>query len=323
VRVLVTGAAGFAGSYLVELLLARGCEVCGVVFPGGPVENLSAVHHDPRLTLVEVDLCDPGGVAATIETVRPDQVYHLAAVSSVRQSMRDPRLAFRVNTLGTLYVLEGVRRAGLATRILFVSSAEVYGESADRNRALRETDPLRPVSPYAVSKAAAEGIARRYAREYGLGVVRVRPFPHTGPRHAPLFAYSDWARQLVEIESGRQVPRLQVGNLGICRDISDVRDVVDGYVLVLVHGQAGSVYNVCTGRGLILRDVLDQLIRLAGVRVTVETGTDRLRPQDISSLVGSPESLQSQTGWEATIPLAQTLEDLLTYWRRRAASPRS
>lgn len=319
VRALVTGAAGFAGSHLVERLLAQGDEVCGVVFPGGPVENLAPVRHDPRLTLVEADLCDPRAVAATVETVRPDQVYHLAAVSSVRQSMQDPRLAFRVNTLGTLYVLEGVRRAGLAARILVVSSAEAYGESAARDRVLRETDPLRPVSPYAASKAAGEGIARRYAREYGLGVVRVRPFPHTGPRHAPQFAYSDWARQLVEIECGRQAPRLQVGNLDVCRDISDVRDVVVGYVLVLTHGQAGSVYNVCSGRGVILRDVLDQLIALAGLRVAVETGADRLRPQDVRTLVGSPESLQSLTGWKATIPLAQTLEDLLAYWRRRPA----
>ena len=316
-RALVTGAAGFAGSHLVELLLARGFAVQGLVFPGGPVGNLEAVERDPRLTMVEADLRDAERVSAVIETARPDQIYHLAAESSVGQSLHDPRPAFRANTFGSLHVMEAVRRAGLPARVLVVSSAEVYGESADRNHKLHETEPLRPVTPYGASKAAAEIIARRYAMEWGLMVVRVRPFPHTGPRHDPRFAFSDWARQLVEIEAGRLPPRLRVGNLDICRDISDVRDVVEGYVRALTHGRPGSVYNLCSGRGHVLHDVLDQLIGLAGLQVTVEKGADRLRARDIPALVGSPEALRARTGWEATIPLAQTLADLLAYWRQR------
>jgi GDP-4-dehydro-6-deoxy-D-mannose reductase len=316
-RALVTGAAGFAGSHLVELLLARGFAVHGLVFPGGSVANLAPVHHDPRLALVEADLRDPDRVRAAIEAARPDHIYHLAAESSVGQSLHDPRPAFRTNTFGTLHVLEAVRRAGPSARVLVVSSAEVYGESAARSHRIRETEPMRPVTPYGASKAAAEIIARRYAMEWGLKVVRARPFTHTGPRHDPRFAFSDWARQLVEIDAGRQTPRLRVGNLDICRDISDVRDVVKGYVRLLAHGQAGSVYNLCSGRGYLLHDVLDQLIGLTGVRVAVERDADRLRAQDIPALVGSPEALQATTGWEATIPLAQTLADLLAYWRQR------
>ena len=319
-RALVTGAAGFAGSHLVELLLTRGFAVHGLVFPGGSVANLATVQRDPRLTIVEADLRDAGRVSVVIETARPDHIYHLAAESSVGQSLRDPRPAFQANTLGTLYVLEAVRRVRLPARVLAVSSAEVYGESADRTHRLLETEPLRPISPYGTSKAAGELIARRYAENWGVAAVRVRPFTHTGPRHDPRFAFSDWARQLVEIEAGRQPPRLRVGNLDICRDISDVRDVVEGYIQLLTHGQAGSVYNLCSGRGHVLHDVLDQLIGLTGLRVTVEKGADRLRAQDIPALVGSPEALRARTGWEATIPLAQTLADLLAYWRQRQPS---
>jgi GDP-4-dehydro-6-deoxy-D-mannose reductase len=315
VRALVTGAAGFAGSHLVELLLGRGDDVCGLVFPGGSVRNLSAVQRDPRLNLVEADLRDPEQMRAVVATVRPDCIYHLAAESSVGRSLRDPRSAFLANTLGTLHVLEAVRLAGLPARVLTVSSAEVYGESASQTRYLRETDPLRPITPYGASKAAAEIIARRYALEYGLTVVRVRPFAHTGPRHAPQFAFSNWARQLVEIQSERRPARLRVGNLDIERDLSDVRDVVQGYVQALEHGNNGAVYNVCAGRAFPLRQVLGKLLDLTGLRVEIEVQPERLRGQDIPRLVGSPEALWAQTGWAACIPLGDTLKDLLVYWR--------
>ena len=315
-RVLVTGAAGFAGSHLVELLLGRGDNVCGLVFPGGSVSNLSAAHRDPRLNLVEADLRDPECVRAVVATVRPDCIYHLAAESSVGRSLRDPRPAFLANTLGTLHVLEAVRLAGRPARVLTVGSAEVYGESANQARKLRESDPLRPITPYGASKAAAEIIARRYAQEYGLILVRVRPFAHTGPRHAPQFAFSNWARQLVEIQSGRRPARLLVGNLDIERDLSDVRDVVRGYVQALAHGDVGAVYNVCAGRAYPLRQVLEILLDLTGLRVGLEVQPERLRGQDIPRLVGSAEALWARTGWAARIPLVDTLKDLLTFWRQ-------
>lgn len=320
-RALVTGVAGFAGSHLAELLISRGAEVHGLFVPGTSLENLDQILRDRRragcLRLAEGDITDGESLARIVEEVRPDQVYHLAAVSSVRRSLEDPAETFKVNTLGTRNLLEAIRRAGTKPRILLVSSAEAYGDSANLGRPLGEDDPLLPVSPYGASKAAAEAVASRYVREFRLDIIRVRPFPHTGPRHSPQFVFPDWARQLVEIGAGRRSPRLHVGDLEVQRDLSDVRDVVSAYVLALERGQAGAVYNVCSERVHTLREVLEAMIRLARLDVEVVIERDRLRPQDLKALAGSARALHARTGWEASRPLIRTLEDLLAYWRMR------
>lgn len=320
-RALVTGAAGFAGSHLAELLLSRGMEVHGLVMPGVSLDNLQEIRagapSPDRLRVREVDIVDAEGLVAAVADIRPDRVYHLAALSSVRDSLEDPAEAFRVNTVGTQNILEAVRRVGVKPRILVVSSAEAYGDSANLGRPLREEDPLLPVSPYGASKAAAEAVAVRYAREFALDVIRVRPFPHTGPRHSPQFAFPGWALQLAEIEAGRRPPRLQVGNLEVRRDLSDVRDVVSAYLLALENGKPGAVYNVCSGRVYSLREILEALINLTELRVDVVPEPERLRPQDLQVLAGTPHALHALTGWEATIPLNRTLADLLSYWRSR------
>lgn len=270
-----------------------------------------------RLQVREANIVDGESLVAAISDIRPDWVYHLAAVSSVRQSLEDPAEAFQVNTVGTRNLLEAVRCIGITPRILVVSSAEAYGDSANLGRPLREEDPLLPVSPYGASKAAAEAVASRYVREFNLEIIRVRPFPHTGPRHSPQFVFPDWARQMAEAEDGRRPPHLHVGNLDVRRDISDVRDVVAAYQLALERGVAGAVYNVCSGRVYTLRDVLQVLTGLSRLEVEVRAEPERLRPQDLRVLVGTPQALHACTGWEAATPLRQTLEDLLTYWRSR------
>ncbi len=319
VRALVTGVAGFAGSHLAEFLLSRGGEVFGLVMPGGSLENLDEVRGDlkraERLWISEADIGQYEHLVEIIADIRPDQVYHLAAVPSVQRSFEDPEETFRVNVVGTRNLLEAIRRVGGPPRILVVSSADAYGESSGLPRPLREEDPLLPVSPYGASKAAAEAVARRYGSEEGLPIVRVRPFPHTGPRQAPQFVFSDWARQLAEAEAGRRPPRLLVGNLDIRRDLSDVRDVVAAYVLALERGDAGSVYNVCAGRVYTLREVLDALIGLSHLEVEVVIQPERLRPQDLRVLAGSPVALNARTGWEASTPITRTLSDLLSFWR--------
>jgi GDP-4-dehydro-6-deoxy-D-mannose reductase len=325
-RALVTGAAGFAGSHLAELLVSQGIEVYGLVMPGGPLDNLNEIRNDPGraacLHLVEADIVQEGPLDSVIADTRPVEVYHLAAASSVRQSVRDPSATFRVNVLGTRNLLEAIRRAGLTPRILIVGSAEAYGASANKRIPLREEDPLLPVSPYGASKAAAELLACSYGKRHRLPIIRLRPFPHTGPRHSPGFVFSDWARQLAEIEAGRRPPRLHVGNLEIRRDISDVRDVVKAYRLVLQRGRAGAVYNVCSGWVYSLREVLEALVGLTRLNVEFVTEAARLRPHDIRVLAGTAQALHDCTGWVAASPLSQTLVDLLSYWRHQLRSSR-
>jgi len=321
VRALVTGVAGFAGSHLAELLISRGTEVYGLVVPGGSLENLDGIRKDPtradKLHLIEADIVHEEQLVRVIADARPEQVYHLAAVSSVRRSLEDPGEAFQVNVVGTRNLLEAIRRARTNSRVLVVSSAEAYGESANLPRPLREEDQLLPVSPYGASKAAAEAVAWRYWNDYGLHIVRVRPFPHTGPRHSPQFVFPDWARQLAEAEAGLRPPRLHVGDLGVRRDLSDVRDVVAAYVLALERGARGCVYNVCSGRVYTLREVLGALIALTHLDVEVVSERERMRVQDLKALTGTAQALYVSTGWQATTPLGRTLEDLLSYWRTR------
>ena len=316
-RALITGVAGFAGSHLAELLVSHGIEVYGLVMPGGPLDNLDEIRGDPdraaRLHLVEADMVHAEQLLSVIADTRPEHVYHLAAASSVRQSLRDPGATFRVNVLGTRNLLEAIRRAGITPRILMVGSAEAYGASANKEAPLREDDPLLPVSPYGASKAAVELLARSYWTDHKLPVIRVRPFPHTGARHSPEFVFPDWARQLAEIEAGRHPPRLHVGDLAIRRDLSDVRDVVAAYGLVLRRGEAGAVYNVCSGRVYSLREVLEALIALTRLNIEIVTEAGRLRPTDLRVLAGSPQALHACTGWEAAWPLHRTLADLLSY----------
>lgn len=318
---LVTGVAGFAGSHLAEVLISRGIEVYGLVVPGGPLDNLDGIRSRPHpvtcLHLIEADIVNEKTLVRVVADTRPEQVYHLAAAASVRQSLRDPGGTFRVNVLGTRNLLEAIRRAGITPRILIVSSAEAYGASASKGTLLREDDPLLPISPYGASKAAAEMLACSYWYHHKLPIIRVRPFPHTGPRHAPNFVFPDWARQLAEAEAGRRPPRLEVGNLEIRRDISDVRDVVAAYILALEKGEVGAVYNVCTGRAHTLREALDILIGLARLPVEVVVDPARLRPTDIKVLTGTSQSLHACTGWAAASSLSRTLENLLSYWREQ------
>jgi len=324
-RALVTGVAGFAGSHLADLLISEGVDVYGLVMPGGSLENLHEIRGDPlsaeRLRLVEADIVDGKSLVEIVKEIRPDQVYHLAAASSVRRSLEDPGETLRVNVLGSRNLLDAIRRAAIRPRILLVSSAEAYGESAQLPRPLQEDDPLLPVSPYGASKAAAESIAHRYVAVFDLDIVLVRPFPHTGPRHAPHFVISDFARQVAEIEAGMREPVIRAGSLDVRRDITDVRDMVRAYWLAVLHGERGSTYNVCSGTVYSLRDVVTSLGSQASVPFGVTIEPARLRSRDLMILAGSNRRFRERTGWTPRIPLTQTLTDLVAYWRARVNPP--
>jgi GDP-4-dehydro-6-deoxy-D-mannose reductase len=300
VRAFVTGGQGFVGPWLIEHLEACGDEVEAP----GP----------------DVDITIPDAIGAAVAAARPDAVYHLAAQSSVGSSWTDVGQTFAVNTLGTVNVLEAARACTDRPRVLLVSSSEVYGAVQPDELPVTEEAALRPSTPYAASKAAAEmaGIQAWLGR--GLEVVRVRPFNHTGPGQQPQFVIPALARQIIEAAE-RGAGSLQTGNLTASRDISDVRDVVRGYRLLVERGTAGQVYNLCTGRSVAIEDLASRLLQLAGVDLEIQVDPGRLRPVDVPDMRGDPTRLRQATGWEPLVALDRTLTDVLDYWRSSAAKP--
>jgi GDP-4-dehydro-6-deoxy-D-mannose reductase len=318
VRLLVTGAGGFVGGHLAEFLHSEHpeVEVHGVSLPQGSVAWRAA----PGARMVEADLTDPAAARAVVEDVRPDRILHLAGQSSVHLSWLDPGGTLRSNVLGIVHLLDAVRALGLRPPALVVGSAEEYGPVGPDEMPIREETPLRPSSPYAVSKVAQGALALLYGPAGGMRVVLTRTFHHTGPGRGEAFAESSFARQIAEIEAGRREPVLRVGNLEAVRDFADVRDVVRAYWMLLDKGEGGRVYNVCSGRGRRIRELLDVLLAASVARVEVRTDPERLRPSDVPAQVGDPARLRAATGWEPRIPLERSLQDLLDDWRARVAA---
>jgi GDP-4-dehydro-6-deoxy-D-mannose reductase len=319
VTVLITGITGFVGGHLVELLRAERPDtgIAGLLRPGRPTPE----HLREGVRLLEADLEDAAAVEAAVAAVRPESIVHLAGQSSVHESWIDPAGTLRGNLIGLLNVFEAVRRRRLSPRVLVVGSAEEYGAVDADAPPLTEDAPLRPMSPYAVSKVAQGYLALQYALARDLPVIRTRTFPHTGPGRGEAFAESSFARQIAEVEAGRRRPVLAVGNLDAVRDFTDVRDVVRAYVALLDRGTPGEVYNVCSGRGQSIGDVLRSLLELSGVHVDLQVDRERLRPSDLPSLVGDPGKLREATGWEPRLALDRTLRDLLDHWRERILAP--
>lgn len=306
--VLVTGAAGFAGSHLVELL-AEGCEVTAWARSTPPSEIA------PLARWTQIDLLDRDRVRQEIRALRPAAVYHCAGASHVGASWHNTAQPLTSNVLVTHHLLDAIRRAATACRVLITGSATVYAPSASP---LREEDPIAPTSPYALSKLAQEQLGIRGWTEDGIDVILTRPFNHIGPRQSPTFAAPGMARQIALIERGAIEPLIKVGNLDAERDLTDVRDTVRAYTLLMERGTPGTIYNVASGTGRTIRGVLDALVRRA--RVPVEIGLDpqRLRPQDTPVIVGDATRLCQTTGWAPAIPFDRTIDDLLDYWRAAA-----
>ena len=292
--VLVTGAGGFAGGHLVELLRQR-----------GPVT---------AWTRRTVDLLDRTAVFEGITALQPAQVYHCAGSPHVASSWKDAATPLATNIIGTDHLLEALYAAGCRARVLIPGSATVYAPS---DRPIREDDALRPASPYALSKLGQELLALRGAIEDGVDVVLTRSFNHIGPGQSAEFAISSFARQIAVIERGGSDPVLRVGNLDAERDFTDVRDVARAYVDLMDRGAPETIYNVSSGVGRSIRSMLDALRARARVDVRVELDPERLRPHDVPRLVGDHSRLREATGWEPRIPIEQTLDDLLEYWRQR------
>lgn len=307
---LVTGANGFVGPHLARALAARGGGVHGVAIGDSP-EGL------PLDGWWSADVQDAVSITTVVEAVQPDAVVHLAGQSSAALSFEDPRATFQINALGTWNLLSAVHTAAPRARVLVVGTSEVYGPQPEGSR-VAEDAPFRPVSPYGLSKAAADAFAEVAHRAWGLDVVRTRSFAHAGPGQTPRFALPSFAQQIAAIEAGRADPVLRVGNLEVTRDITDVRDVAEAYVVLLERGRAGAAYNVCRGEGVRLTALAQALVGRARRSIRIEVDPARVRPADVPYLVGDPSAIERDSGWRARIPMDRTLDDLLAEWRERS-----
>lgn len=317
-RVLVTGITGMAGSHLAEYLLEHvpQTEVFGSVRWRSRTDNLQGI--GDRVRLVECDVRDAASVERLVAEARPDFAFHLAAQSSVRASWNSPVETLTTNIHGLVNLLESLRRQRPECRVLVPGTSEEYGPSEGP---VTEDTPLKPLSPYALSKVTQDLTAYQYAQSYQMPLVRTRAFNHTGPRRPEIYAEANFASQIVAVERGGE-PVIRVGNLDAVRDYTDVRDVVRGYWLAITQGEPGEVYNLCSGVGRRIGDILQGLLAHTDVTPRIEVTADRLRPADPGFIVGDRSRFEALTGWRPEIPFEQTLADILADWRVRLGAPR-
>jgi GDP-4-dehydro-6-deoxy-D-mannose reductase len=316
-RVLITGITGFAGSHLADYILREHPEVelFGIYRWRSRRENIA--HIRDGLAIRECDLRDAHSVKNMLAEIRPDRIFHLAAQSFVPSSWRAPSESVVTNVIGQVNIFEAVRDIGIDPRIQIACSSEEYGMVYPEETPIKETNPLRPLSPYAVSKVAQDYLGYQYFMSYGLKVVRTRGFNHTGPRRGDVFVCSDFAKQIVSIEYGLQEPVIHVGNLEARRDFTDVRDMVRAYWLALEHCEPGEVYNIASGTAYRIQEVLDKLLSMSRVEIEVRQDPERMRPSDVPILLGDNSKFREATGWRPEIPFDQTLADIMEYWRDR------
>lgn len=315
-RVLITGMSGFAGRHLVELLLSTTHWTLI-----GASRSTQGDRPNPRVFWWKLDLRDADAVTRLLRYERPDIIIHLAAQSHVPTAWKAPWATFEANVRPQLNLFEGAIAAKLAPRFLIVSSNEVYGPPASRDDLpFRETRPLQPTNPYAVSKAAQELMALQYHRSHAFDVVVARPFNHIGPGQDTRFVASDFARQIAEIELGKREPVMYLGNMLAERDFTDVRDIVQAYLALIQKADGGQAYNVCSGRPRSIQSLLDILLSMTEVKIEQRSDPAKFRVADTPISYGDPTRIRESTGWEARIPFERTLADILNYWRKQLNS---
>lgn len=309
-KVFITGATGFVGCYLIELLDSPEYTIYGTSFPERPeAENIFFM-----------DVRSEEEIFGVIKENKPDWVFHLAAVSNVKHSWGKRKETLEINIVGTFNLFEAIRKFAPLARVLFVSSSDVYGVSSATGGALCEEEPTQAVNPYAYTKLCGEILSRFYAQIENMDIVIARSFPHTGPGQSPDFVCSDWASQIARIEKGLAEPVIKVGNISVQRDFLDVRDVVKAYALLMEKGKTGEVYNVCSGKSVLLEEILNILLSFSSKAIEIQVDSQKLRKSDISLLFGDNRKIKQELSWEPEIPLKQSLFDLLEYWRGKVKS---
>jgi GDP-4-dehydro-6-deoxy-D-mannose reductase len=309
----ITGIAGFAGSYLAEELLRWGYRVSGSIYNDESTQNIDEIKS--KLRLVSLDILDGSACTTIIRKLKPDQIFHLAGVASVGRSFQKEKLTFQINFDGTVNILEAAKELPRLKSFLFISSADCYGIFSPKNKTLTEGQPLDPISPYGIAKAAAEHVVRYYGRQHKLPINIARSFNHSGPRQTPDFVIPAFARQVALIESGKQKPALKVGDLSARRDFSDVRDIVQGYRLIAEKGKPGEVYQLCFGKAVAIRTILNTLLSFSTRDIRVKIDKSRIRKSDIPVLRGSNRKAAQSVGFITRYKLRRTLLDTLEYWR--------
>ena len=306
-RYLITGVQGFVGRYLVEYLQVRevDAKIAGIDI---------AKESDMKIEYHSLDLSDKGQTAQIIQSFKPDYIVHLASISSVGQSWQDPAQCFKNNTNIMLNILEAVRQQNLKTRILSIGSSEEYGDYEVEQMPLSEDYKLEPQNPYAVAKLSQEMLGKVYTA-LGVDVVMTRSFNHIGPRQSDRFVVPSFIKQLVAISEGKQT-QMQVGNIDVSRDFTDVRDVVAAYYTILHKGKSGEVYNVCSGHAHKLSEIITTAENILGIKANIEVDRNRLRPNDTMLIFGNNQKIKEELGWQPQYSFEQTIKDIITYWQQ-------
>ncbi len=316
-QALVTGALGFVGVHLCRHLLEQGHSVGGLVLPT-EVRSCSGAL-PPQVEVFGADILEGEAVVRILQSWKPTAIYHLAAFSNPESSWAQAERTLETNILGSHNLLQAAVEIGIEPRVLLVGSCQQYGLVPEKDQPIREEQPQRPLTPYAVSKASQEILGQRFFLSGLLPVLLVRAFNHTGPGQSASYVCSSFARQIVEIEAGCLPPRIKVGNLTVRRDFTDVRDVVRAYTFILERGNPGEPYNVCRGEALSVRQLLDAMLELTEVDVAAEVETNRYHALDVPLMLGDNSRLSCELGWQPHFGLKQTLADLLDTWREKVS----
>ena len=316
-KILVTGGSGFVGQHLIRELLNQHYDVYSTFLEPPVPENLLPANH-----WFHLDNLNEDNWRSILKNLQPDGILHLAGLANVANSWEQPRTFLRINCEGTLLLLETVRQLRLKPRIIVVGSAEVYGLVRPEDNPVSENHPVHPRSPYGTSKACQEIVAQQYAQAFAIDVILTRPFNHIGPGQRLGYVAADFAAQIAAIEAHLQEPVIRVGNLSAVRDFTDVRDIARAYRLLLESGQTHTIYNICSGRGVSIQELLETMLTLTSADVRVEVVPEKYRPVDLPVLVGDPTRIRKTTGWQPTITLEDTLRDILIYWREHGLNTR-
>ncbi|MFC1668145.1 GDP-mannose 4,6-dehydratase [Chlamydiota bacterium] len=309
-NVFITGIDGFVGGHLGAFLVEQGCRVLGI-----GITDPTKIGGD--YSYAQLDICDEHSLGKTIADFHPDLIFHLAAISFVPEAQENPHKAVSVNVTGGINVLECVAKFVPRSKVIVISTGEVYGIVSPDELPLGEDHPIKPANVYATTKASLELFSSLYVFRNNTDAVLLRPFNHIGPGQSPRFVTSDFAKQIAAIEKGIQSPELLVGNLDVIRDFTDVRDIVKAYYLASKDCERGEVYNIASGKGVKISEILEILLSLTDKKITITQDTTKFREAEVPAFIGDYSQFHKVTGWRPEIGLKQTLQDILDYWRER------